>query len=41
MSLEEIDSLFIRPGEFDSESAEEGESRTLGAKGEVVHNEKI
>jgi hypothetical protein len=28
MSLEAIDSLFIKPGEYDSESAEEGEAGT-------------
>jgi hypothetical protein len=39
LSLEAIDGLFIKPGEYDSESAEEGEYRTP-VKGEMVHAEK-
>lgn len=40
MSLEEIDSLFIKPGEYDTDSAEEGEFRAPTAKQEVAHVEK-
>lgn len=40
MSLEEIDSLFVKPGEYDTESAEEGEYRSSVLKGETSHAEK-
>ena len=34
MSLEEIDGLFLKPGQYDSESAEEGEFRAPVVKAE-------
>lgn len=40
LSLEEIDSLFVKPGEYDSESAEEGQY-TPPVKTETVHVEKL
>lgn len=33
MSLEAIDSLFAKPGEYDSEIVEEGEAGSLGKSG--------
>lgn len=40
MSLEAIDSLFIKPGEYDSESAEEGEANR-GVKASEVTTETV
>ena len=40
MSLESIDSLFIKPGEYDSESAEEGEAGSQ-VKNEMQQVEKM
>ncbi|PSN72001.1 general substrate transporter [Corynespora cassiicola Philippines] len=40
MSLEAIDSLFIKPGEYDSEFTEEGEARKSGVKSDSEQVEK-
>lgn len=41
MSLEAIDSLFIKPGEYESESAEEGEARTHQSKESATQHGKL
>lgn len=40
LSLEEIDGLFIKPGEYDSESAEEGQCTPPMTKSEATHFDK-
>lgn len=40
LSLEEIDGLFIKPGEYDSESAEDSQYTDPVPKTEVTYTEK-